>query len=385
MATQCFTVDKILTSEGWQLFQKVTVENGTIADISAASKVAKQHYSGTLIPGFVDLQVNGGGGKLLNLEPELATVKAIVDAHRQFGTTAMLPTLITDNIDTMQRSADAVTEAIVEGVDEVIGIHFEGPLLQKDKKGVHPEQFIRPVSDAELTLYCRQDLGEVLVTLAPDNVSPDVIKDLVEQGVHVCLGHSNASFEQVCTALEAGATGFTHIYNAMSPLTSREPGMVGAALADKASYAGLVLDHHHVHPAMSKLAIETKGIDKVFLVTDAMAHVGCAQQSLPYFDTLIQRDGDKLTTPDGTLAGSCLDMRQAVLNAHRDLALPLEQAIAMASHTPASYLGMTDRLGELAVGKRADYILLDSTLNIDTVFVAGVQKTNKAGINHDQQ
>ena len=384
MVAQYFTVDKILTPRGWQFQQQVHVQNGMITEISAASEAAPQHYSGTLIPGFIDLQVNGGGGKLLNLEPELDTLKTMIDAHRQFGTTAMLPTLITDNIATMQRSADAVAGAISEGVDEVLGIHFEGPLLQKEKKGVHPEQFIRPVSDVELAQYCRQDLGKVLVTLAPDNVPADVIRDLVNQGVLVCLGHSNADFEQVCNALEAGATGFTHIYNAMSPLQSREPGMVGAALSDKSSFAGLVLDHHHVHPAMSKLAIDTKGFNKIFLVTDAMAHVGCEQQELPYFDTIIRRDGDKLTTPDGTLAGSCLDMWQAVLNAHRDLAIPLEQAIAMASFTPASYLGLTDRRGELAAGKRADYILLDSSLNIDAVFVAGVQKTNKAGINHDQ-
>ena len=379
MSDRQFTVDRVLTDEGWQQNALISVESGKIAAIEPEPQGQNSHFKGTLVPGLVDLQVNGGGGKLLNLSPSLQTIEQMVLAHRQFGTTAMLPTLITDQYPVMSDCANAVAEALVSGVAEVLGVHFEGPLLNQKKKGVHPEKFIRGISDKELALFCRKDLGKVLVTLAPDNVTPDVIKDLVGQGVHVCLGHSNASYEQTCAALEAGATGFTHIYNAMSALQSRAPGMVGAALINKSSFAGLVLDHYHVHPAASRLAIESKGIEKVFLVTDAMAHVGSDADELPYFDTVIRRQNNKLTTPDGTLAGSCLDMWQAVLNAHNDLGLSLQDAIQMASKTPASYLGLESFIGSIKTGNRADFILLDQALTIEKVFVAGDIKFNRAG------
>lgn len=383
MAVQEITVARVLTESGWLERQVIRLNNGFIKDIAPAEP--ERQCSGMLVPGLIDLQVNGGGGKLLNQTPSLETIRSMVAAHRRFGTTAMLPTLITDDLNTMMASADAVAEAISDNVPEVLGIHFEGPLLAVAKKGVHPAQHIRRISDGELAQYCRKDIGVVLVTLAPENVPPDVIKDLTAQGVKVCLGHSNASYEQVMAALEAGATGFTHIFNAMSPLQSRAPGMVGAALSDKNSYAGLVLDHHHVHPAMSKLAIEVKTPERLFLVTDAMAHVGSDENEHPYFNTLIRRTQNKLTTPDGTLAGSCLDMWQAVLNAHQDLGVSLSEAIKMASLTPASYLGLTHQHGSIAPGQRADFILLNEQLRIEQVFVAGEQKYHNQGIHHDHQ
>ncbi|MCC2606069.1 N-acetylglucosamine-6-phosphate deacetylase [Planctobacterium marinum] len=379
MTDRQFTVDNALTDSGWIQQPLVSISAGKIVAIEPAQQKQAEHFTGTLLPGLFDLQVNGGGGQLLNLSPTLQTIEQMVAAHRQFGTTAMLPTLITDQYSVMQSSADAVAEALDSGLEEVLGVHFEGPFLNQKKKGVHPEHFIRSISDRELTLFCRKDLGKVLVTLAPDNVSADVIKDLVGQGIHVCLGHSNATYEQTCAALEAGATGFTHIYNAMSPLQSRAPGMVGAALADKSSFAGLVLDHYHVHPAASRFAIDCKGIDKVFLVTDAMAHVGSQSDELPYFDSVIRRQNNKLTTPDGTLAGSCLDMWQAVLNAHRDLGLSLQDAVIMAAKTPASYLGLDNVVGSIKPGNRADFILINQDLAIDKVFVAGDIRYNGAG------
>lgn len=330
-----------------------------------------ERLEGLLAAGFIDVQVNGGGGALLNNEPSLATIKTMVKAHGQFGTTAMLPTLITDQISVMYCAADAVAEALVTKVKGIIGMHFEGPHLSQPKKGIHPASHIRSITDKELTQFCRQDLGKVVVTLAPENVSADIIKHLVSVGVKVCLGHSNADSDTVFAAIAAGATGFTHLFNAMSPLTSREPGMVGAALLDEQSYCGLIVDHHHVHPQCCKLAIKTKGANKIMLVTDAMAHVGSQQDSLDYFDTVITRKGDKLTVPDGTLAGSALDMASAVRNTHQDLGVTLADALNMASATPAEFLGLQNHSGRLATGYQADFVLLDDKQHVLASWIAG--------------
>jgi N-acetylglucosamine-6-phosphate deacetylase len=350
----------------------VRCDKGKISAIEAyTDQPFDERLNGLLVPGFIDVQVNGGGGVLLNNEPSFGTIKTMLTAHSQFGTTAMLPTLISDHILLMQRAADAVAEAISQQHPGIIGIHFEGPHLSQPKKGIHRADYIRPITDGELTQFCRQDLGKVVVTLAPENVSPDIIKQLVGAGVKVCLGHSNADSDTVFAALAAGATGFTHLFNAMSPLTSREPGMVGAALLDEQSYCGLIVDHHHVHPQCCKLAVKTKGANRIMLVTDAMAHVGSEQDTLNYFDTVITRNGDKLTVPDGTLAGSALDMASAVRNTHRDLGVTLIDALRMASASPAEFLGLQNHLGKLATGYQADLVLLDDKQQVLASWIAG--------------
>lgn len=369
-------VDKILCGDTWLSEQRVIIADGKIKQISPSQP---DDCDGTLmmIPGFIDLQVNGGGGRLFNIDTDFETLITMTQSHRRFGTTAMMPTLITDKYSVMQRSAEVVAEALAEKIPGILGVHFEGPFLSKVKKGIHPEDCIRSITDKELALLTRGDLGKVLVTLAPENVSADVIAELVQSGVKVCLGHSNASHEQVLAAIEAGADGFTHLFNAMSSMTSREPGMVGTALTQAATCAGLIVDHQHVHPQMSKLAIDTKGTENIFLVTDAMGHVGYEGDQLPYFDTVITREDNKLTVPGGTLAGSCLDMRQAVINVHQDLGFSLEQAIMMASDSPARYLGMTNEVGQLRPGMQADFLLVDAHMNIKSVYVAGKSLFNQ--------
>lgn len=374
---QLFSVNKVLSGNDWLHNQQVVIANGEIKEIKPQEDVEHVQVNNTgaasltMIPGFIDIQVNGGGGRLFNFQPDLETLIKMTQSHGRFGTTALLPTLITDEYDVMQQSADTIAEAVAEEIPGIIGVHFEGPFLSKDKKGIHPAEHIRSISDKELALLTRKDLGKVLVTLAPENVSADIIKELTTEGVKVCLGHSNASHEQVLAAIEAGADGFTHLFNAMSPMTSREPGMVGTALSQPHTCAGLIVDHQHVHPEMSKLAIRCKGPENIFLVTDAMGHVGYNGDALPYFDTLISRVENKLTTPDGTLAGSCLDMWQAVKNVHQDLGISLTQAIMMASDSPARYLNIANRVGQLRSGMQADFILVDQQMNIQSVYVAG--------------
>lgn len=367
---------RILINGQWHTDKVLCIKDGKIARIVDRSEsfpgTDMISLEGDLVPGFIDIQVNGGGGALFNAEPTLASLQIMQLAHAQFGTTTMLPTLITDEFPVMVAAAAAMANAIEQGVPGIAGIHFEGPFISKERKGVHKSDFIRMPTDAELALFTRRDIGKVVITIAPEHFPVDIIRDLSEQGVAVCLGHSAATYEKAQAALDAGASGFTHLFNAMSPMTSREPGMVGAAFANKKAYSGLVLDHYHVHPVSSRIAIDSIGFEHIMLVTDAMAHVGTEDTQLPFFDTRILRQKDKLTTPDGTLAGSCLDMCSAVRHAHRDLGVALEHAVAMASVTPATFLGLQSYLGDIAEGQQANLVLMDNSTRVKQVYIDGM-------------
>ncbi len=363
------SVQHVVTPDGVIDNATIKLSDGIITAINANS--ADNPLPGTLVPGYIDTQVNGGGGVLFNQNLDAASLNTLAKAHLQFGTTSMLPTLITDGESAMRQAADAISEVIANNHPTIIGVHFEGPFLNVSKKGVHDAGFIRHPKDSELAILTRQDLGKVLVTVAPDNVDPGFISELTAAGVIVALGHSNATVEQTQAALQAGATGFTHLFNAMSALQSRAPGMVGAALYDDAAYCGLIVDHHHVHPHSAALAIKVKSAQRIMLVTDAMAHVGSELDSLAFFDTVIERHGSKLMTPEGTLAGSCLDMHQAVLNCHRDLGVSLPDSSTMASQTPAEFLSLGETHGSIAVGQHANMLLLDEQLNINTIWLHG--------------
>ena len=354
--------------------QVITVKNQKIVSIEqGTADEADTLLSGLVTPGFVDVQVNGGGGKLFNNEPNLATLETMSRAHQTFGTTAMLPTLITDDLATMELAADAVALALLNKAPGIIGIHFEGPHLSSPKKGIHPESHIRPISEKELALFKRKDLGVVCVTLAPENVSCDVIKELVSSGVKICLGHSNASVEQTLAAIDVGATGFTHLYNAMSPLTSRAAGMVGAALLRDEAYCGLIVDHEHVDKVSCQLAIKCKTSEKIMLVTDAMSHVGSNQTSLTFAGMEISRTGNKLTIEGGRLAGSALDMATAVRNTVTNLDTPLDQTLQMASSTPTKFIELHHNKGQLSEGYDADWVVLTDDLHVTQTYIGGKQ------------
>lgn len=373
-------VEKVLVDGAWLPNQVLSVEHGIIkgiADYPFASGEVKasisQTIKGTVIPGYVDTQVNGGGGVMFNHAPTYESLKVMADAHLKYGTTTLFPTLITDDIHTIERAADAISEALADTHSRIAGIHFEGPHLSVEKKGVHLPRYIRALTDREMATYTRKDIGQVLLTVAPENVSVDVIRDLVNHGVIVALGHSNAPYDVVEQALEAGATGFTHLFNAMSPLTSREPGMVGAAMLNN-STCGIIVDHQHVHPKTVELAYKVKGPNELMLVTDAMAHVGASEDRIAFFDTYITREGDKLTTPDGTLAGSCLDMHSALVNSVSDIKVTLANASVMASTTPAVFTKIHDRVGDIAIGKAANFVVLDSANTLCQVWLQGKKR-----------
>ncbi|MDH0449688.1 N-acetylglucosamine-6-phosphate deacetylase [Shewanella bicestrii] len=364
--------EQLFDGEAFHRDVPVTIEDGLIASLDTTSGAKEIRYPGTLVPGFIDVQVNGGGGALFNSSPTVACIETIGKAHARFGTTGFLPTLITDDVQVMAKAADAVASAVAQKSAGVLGVHFEGPHLSVPKKGVHPQGFIREITEAELAIFCRQDLGIRVVTLAPENVSPEVIRLLVESGVKVCLGHSNADYDTVVAALAAGATGFTHLYNAMSPLGSREPGVVGAAIESETAWCGLIVDGHHVHPAAARVALRAKPRGKVMLVTDAMPPVGMDDEtSFELFGTQVLRVGDRLNAVTGELAGCVLDMATAVENSVKMLGLSLGEALRMASLYPAEFLGIAKNVGRLAVGQRADLVLLDNQYKVLANYIAG--------------
>ncbi|MFI2811672.1 N-acetylglucosamine-6-phosphate deacetylase [Microbulbifer sp. JSM ZJ756] len=358
--------------DGEQLHRDVALQvdgEGRISSVGGPAPEGAQRLRGLLAPGLVDVQVNGGGGALFNNEPTVESLVRMSRAHARYGTTGFMPTLITDEIEVMQRAADAVSAALREGVPGVLGVHFEGPHLSAPKKGTHEERFIRPLTDGELAIYARDDLGIKMVTLAPENVVPEDIRKLVDLGVRVCLGHSNADGATAAAALEAGATGFTHLYNAMSPLHSREPGMVGTALISDDAWCGLIADGHHVSPEAMILALKAKPRGKVMLVTDAMSLVGSEETSFPLFDRTVVRQGDRLTSTTGELAGSHLDMISAVRNIRDWCGVELIEALRMASLYPSQFLGFAG--GKIAAGVRADLILLNGDQRVTKTWIAG--------------
>jgi len=329
-----------------------------------------------LVPGFIDTQVNGGADVLFNDDPSPRGIAAIAAAHRRFGTTAMLPTLLSDTPEKMRAARDAI-EAAVRVDPSVIGLHYEGPFLSPDKAGVHDRSMLRRPEPGDLDLLTPLRNTVTLVTLAPEQVPEGFIAQLTGVGVRVSLGHSMATYTQTRAAISEGLTGFTHLFNAMRPLASREPGPIAAALEEPGAWFGMIVDGEHVAPAMLRLAL--RGAGRAMLVTDAMPPVGGSSAGFRlYGQQITVRDG-RCTTADGTLAGSVLDMASAVRNCVRVLDLPLAEALPLASTAPATFLGIDGWLGRLAHGYRADLVALDpDTVDVLATWVAGSQDAEGA-------
>jgi len=324
-----------------------------------------------LVPGFIDTQVNGGGGALFNDPPTVEAIARIGAAHRRFGTTGFLPTLISDDLDTVARAVAAVDAAIEAGVPGVLGIHIEGPFLSSRRKGVHDSSKFLTLDAATVPMLTSLKHGRTLVTLAPETTTPDLIAQLVAAGAVVSAGHTNATYKVIRAALDAGLTGFTHLFNAMSPLTSREAGVVGAALDDQDSWCGLIVDGRHVDPVVLRIALRAKRHDRFMLVTDAMPNVGVDEQSFMLQGREIRVVDGVCIDEDGTLAGSALDMASAVRNAVSMLGLDLVDAIRMASRSPARFLGLGEVRGEISPGYHADMVLLDDETRVVESWING--------------
>ena len=367
---------RVMTDRGLEDGLAVRLRDGRIAAIGPAEALSsgariRDLEGGQLLPGFIDTQVNGGGGVLFNEQPNLAGIRQIGAAHRKYGTTGFLPTLISDDLSTVEAAIGATRKALAEGVPGVLGLHIEGPFLNVRRKGIHDASKFRSLDEGAFSLLTSLDVGRTLVTLAPETVQADMIERLSAAGVLVAAGHSNATYATVRSALAHGLTGFTHLFNAMSPLTSREPGVVGAALESAEAWCGIVVDGKHVDPVVLKLAMRCRPLEKFMLVTDAMPCVGSDETSFMLQGKHITVRSGACYDDHGTLAGSNLDMAGAVRNAVEMLGLDLATAVAMASRYPAQFLGLGHELGRIAVGYRADLVLTDERLNVLETWIGG--------------
>jgi N-acetylglucosamine-6-phosphate deacetylase len=330
-----------------------------------------------LVPGFVDLQVNGGGGIMLNDRQDVDAIRTICAAHARFGTTALLPTLITDTPETTARALAGGAAAAEAGVPGFLGLHLEGPHLSLARKGAHDPALIRPMTDADLAalVAARTSLPSLLTTVAPESVTADHVRALVKAGVVVSLGHTDAGYATAKAYAAAGATLATHLFNAMSQIGNREPGLAGAAIDLGGLSAGLIADGIHVDPATMRIALNAKaGPGRIVLVTDAMSPIGTDLESFTLNGrTILRRDG-RLTLEDGTLAGADLDMISAVRFVHRRLGVERDEALRMASLYPAAAIGMDHEVGRLAEGTRADFLAISDDLDISGVWIAGQRR-----------
>jgi N-acetylglucosamine-6-phosphate deacetylase len=369
---------RILAGERIVSGQTVLLSQGRIEGVLAAADprcrdaVSVDLEGHILLPGFIDVQVNGGGGVLFNDDPSLESIRAIGEAHRRFGTTGFLPTLISDDLDTIGQAIAAVQASLDAGLPGALGIHIEGPFLNWARRGVHDPKHLRRLDNGVISLLRSLRGGRTVLTLAPEMTTTDMIAQLAASGVLISAGHSDANFAQTAAAIAHGVRGFTHLFNAMAPLAPREPGIVGAALFDANTWCGIIVDGHHVDPVMLQLALRCKRHDKFMLVTDAMPPVGSPEPSFVLQGRTIHVKDGVCRDENGTLAGTGLDMATAVRNAVSLLGLEIAEAARMASEYPAAFLGLDHELGRIAAGYRANLALLDDGLRVRRTWIEGI-------------
>ena len=378
MTRIAYTGARIFDGEAWWDRHALVVADGRIEGIIAADSPTDAERvpmgGGILAPGFIDLQVNGGGGALLNLNPAVDSIRTICTTFARYGTTACLPTLITDTREKNAAMMAAGAEAARQGVPGFLGLHLEGPHLSIARKGAHDPGLIRPMDEADLValLEGRKGLPNLLTTVAAETVTPNQITRLTQGGLVVSIGHSDAGYAVVRAAMDAGATMVTHLFNAQSQLGNRDPGVVGAALDTGTVSAGLIADGIHVHEASIGVALRAKrGPGHVFLVTDAMSITGTDWESFELTGQTVYRKDGALRLANGTLAGADLTMIDAVTYVHRTIGLPLEEALRMASLYPAEALGVEGERGRIAAGLRADLVHLGDDLSVRGTLIGG--------------
>jgi len=356
----------------------VVIEDGRVAAVvrreEIGADIAQHEVAGLLVPGFIDVQVNGGGGVLFNAQRSVAGIRTISAAHRRFGTTGFLPTFLSDTPSRMAEAIAAVRQALAEDVPGLIGIHLEGPFLNPARRGVHDAAAIRPIGEEDVKLIVAAAAEmPVVLTVAPEKVPMATLAKLAAAGVILSAGHTEADYETVLEACGNGLRGFTHLFNAMPPLAARAPGPVGAALDSEDTWCGVIADLHHVSAPALRVTFMAKGADRMMLVSDAMPVTGTDGAGFDLGGVRITRAGGRLTTPDGRLAGADLDMATAVRNAVEVLGLPLEAGLRMASRTPAAFLRLDAERGRIAPGYRADLVLLDDDLRATATWIDGVR------------
>ena len=354
----------------------VVVENERITGVVETAKLPTgisqiNREGGILAPGFIDVQVNGGGGVLLNNTPERNTLDTMTSAHRRYGTTAMMPTIVSDTTHRQKECVEAIQAAMSGGNQSVLGVHLEGPFLDLEKRGVHKADTIREIQDTDMDWLCTLQIPTIIVTLAPEHTRAGQIRQLTDAGILVCAGHTNAHYEELSLAIAEGLRGFTHLYNAMRPQSGREPGVVGAALDSDTTWVGIIADGHHVHPANIRIVQKTKPRGKTLLVSDAMATVGGLESFFEIYGEIIEEKEGRLINSEGVLAGSAIGMIDAVRICTELVGIPLEESLRMASLYPAEFLHKDANLGRISEGFRADMVCFECNYSVLDTWVAG--------------
>jgi N-acetylglucosamine-6-phosphate deacetylase len=380
MTKTAITGARIFDGATWHDRSALLIDDGMVEGLVAAdipSDARRVEADGAMIvPGFVDLQVNGGGGALLNLTPTVDAIRTICTNYAQFGTTALLPTLITDTPEKNVLAIAAGAAAVEQGVPGFLGLHIEGPHLAVSRKGAHDPSLIRRMEESDLQRFldARKKLPNLLVTVAVEAADTTQISRLSEAGIIVSIGHSDGSYAQVRAAVDAGASMVTHLFNAQSQIGNREPGIVGATLDLGALSAGLIADGIHVHPASIGLALRSKrGPGQIFLVTDAMSPTGTDWTEFVLTGQTVYRKDGALRLADSTLAGADLTMIDAIRYVHRTVGVPFDEALRMASLYPAQALGVGATHGHLGRGARGDFVVLGDNLDIRSTWIGGIK------------
>ena len=327
---------------------------------------------GILAPGFIDLQVNGGGGVLFNNSPNKESLNTLIKAHQFFGTTSVMPTVISDSLEVLEQCIKTVTEEIKNN-SSLLGIHIEGPFFNTKYRGVHQKQYISTINSDYLNLFESLKGFPVMLTLAPECISSQQLKHLTSLGIKTLAGHSDATYDELDDAIKNGLDGFTHLFNAMGQISAREPGVVGSALHFENTFASIIVDLHHVHPSLIQLAYQLKPTGKLFFISDSMATINHGKPSFELYDEVVNESDGRLVNSEGKLAGSSITQIDAVKNAYQKCNIPLNQALAMASRYPAEYLGIENHLGSLKPGYRADLVHFDSNFKVHNTWVSGKQ------------
>ena len=374
---QAITGSKLFNGIDFIEHKALLIEDQHIAGIVNKDAIptdfqVKKLEGGILSPGFIDLQVNGGGGKLFNNSPDKESLNTIISAHQYFGTTSIMPTVISDSLNILQKCTDTISNEI-DNNHSLLGIHIEGPFFNVKYRGVHQKQYINTINASYLNLFETLDKFPVMLTLAPECISIKQLKHLNSLGFKILAGHTDANYDQLEEAVKYGLDGFTHLFNAMGQISAREPGVFGSAFDFDETSASIIVDLHHVHPSLINLSFKQKPKGKLFFVSDSMATINHGEPSFELYDEVVSESNGRIINSEGKLAGSSITQIDAIKNAYQKCSIPLESAISMATLYPAEYLGVSDYIGQLKKGYRADLAHFDSNFHVQNVWLAGKQ------------
>ena len=377
---KALTGAKLFTGENFLENKALLIEDKYIAGIVGKANIPKNFEiqklnGGILSPGFIDLQVNGGGGKLFNNSPDKESLNTIIEAHQYFGSTSIMPTVISDSLNILQKCTETISNEINNN-HSLLGVHIEGPFFNAKYRGVHQKKYINTINASYLSLFEKLDEFPVMITLAPECISIKQLKYLKSLGFKILAGHTDASYDQLEEAIKYGLDGFTHLFNAMGQISAREPSVVGSAFDFDETSASIIVDLHHVHPSLINLSFKQKPKGKLFFVSDSMATINHGEPSFELYDEMVSESNGRIINSEGKLAGSSITQIDAIKNAYQKCNIPLESAIAMATLYPAQYLGVSHYIGQLKKGHRADLAHFDSSFKVRNVWLSG-KKINR--------